>query len=150
MLSTLGKTSKQRGRKSIFLAGDFNIDLLTIDNASTDLLHCLQSHSFIPAISKPTRITNTSSTLIDNIFINNTQWLNTSAILHCDLSDHLPILLRVKIGIRSHKTSRDSKFIHTRDYDSKNQQSFIDALSAEKWETIFTLLIGKCLSKIVV
>ena len=51
----------------------------------------LVSNSLYPLISKPTRITSRTATLIDNIFTNNLEHSMNSGILYTDLSDHLPI-----------------------------------------------------------
>ena len=66
----LEKISKKQ--KSIFLLGDFNVNLLNYHehNQKNELLDSLASNSFIPLILKPTRITSHSNTLIDNIFSN--------------------------------------------------------------------------------
>ena len=53
--------------KDVYLMGDFNIDLLQQDSTFQNML---QSNSFNATIDKPTRLTNESSTLIDNIFTN--------------------------------------------------------------------------------
>ena len=45
---------------------------------------------FFPSISKPTRITNSSATLIDNIFMNNPLFSN-AGLLDVDISDHFLI-----------------------------------------------------------
>ena len=73
--------------------GDFNIDLLKSDENPhvNDFLNQMFSSSFQPLITRPTRITNSSATLIDNIFVNNLEEIYTSGILFTDLSDHLPI-----------------------------------------------------------
>ena len=57
-------------QKSIFLLGDFNVNLLNYNehNQTSEFLHSLAPNSFIPLILKPTRITSHSNTLIDNIF----------------------------------------------------------------------------------
>ena len=47
--------------------------------------------NIIPTITKPTRITHTSATLIDNIYVRHTTILFYSGILYSDISDHLPI-----------------------------------------------------------
>ena len=55
--------------KSIYIMGDFNINLLHVETscyAQDLILLSLQSFSFIPTIDKPTRVYNTSATLIDN------------------------------------------------------------------------------------
>lgn len=58
-----------------------------------DFVNCMLSYSYYPLITKPTRITNTSKTLIDNIYCSNlmlvSQTLN--GLLCTDISDHLPI-----------------------------------------------------------
>ena len=54
----------------------------------------MYSHSLFPCITKPTRVTAKSASLIDNIFCNND--VNNddvfNGILYTDISDHFPIL----------------------------------------------------------
>ena len=59
-------------KKLLYLLGDYNIDLLNADKhaASQDFLELVYSHSLLPNITKPTRVTKRSATLIDNIFSN--------------------------------------------------------------------------------
>ena len=59
-------------QKSIFLLGDFNVNLLNYNehNQTNEFLDSLCSNLFIPSILQPTRITIHSNTLIDNIFSN--------------------------------------------------------------------------------
>ena len=62
------------------LCGDFNIDLLKIENNQNyhQFYNMLCSFGFLPKIIQPTRVTDHHSTLIDNIFSNNltdeTKW----------------------------------------------------------------------------
>ena len=64
-----GKLSKEN--KTIFLLGDFNINLLNYDiNPPTnEFLDCLSSHYLLPHIVQPSRVATNSKTLID-IFSN--------------------------------------------------------------------------------
>ena len=75
--------------------GDFNIDLLKFkSHSATDgFLNTLGSNFFQPYIMQPTRITNHSATLIDNIFFNSIEHFTISGNLVYDLSDHLPNFL---------------------------------------------------------
>jgi hypothetical protein len=93
--------------KLFFLTGDFNIDLLSYHsrNATTDFVNLLMSHGFLPSITLPTRITQKSSTLLDNIFINNINHDFQTFIIFDDLSDHLPILLNYNIKSKLRKES---------------------------------------------
>ena len=55
--------------KLCFLFGDFNINILNADShvPTNDFIDLMYSNGFYPLISKPTRITSHSATLIDNI-----------------------------------------------------------------------------------
>ena len=64
--------SDVKALKTIFLCGDLNIDLLKHEHRS-NTKHCLNlmySLGLYSLIDKPTRITDISATLIDNIFTN--------------------------------------------------------------------------------
>ena len=58
--------------KITYVMGDFNIDLLKddTDRRIHDYIDLIYSYSFIPTIYKPTRITETTATLIDNMLTN--------------------------------------------------------------------------------
>ena len=57
-------------QKSIFLLGDFNVNLLNYNehNQTNEFLDSIASKSFVPLILQPTRKTSHSNTLIENIF----------------------------------------------------------------------------------
>ena len=78
--------------KSVILFGDFNVDLLKYDNhhSTNEFLDSLSSHLLLPHITQPTRIRDTSKTLIDNIFSNTLIENTISDNLTATLSDHLP------------------------------------------------------------
>ena len=58
--------------KEIYLAGDFNTDFLKIDanNSYQEFYNSITSSSFPPQIIQPTRVTEYSTTVIDNIYTN--------------------------------------------------------------------------------
>ena len=59
-------------KKKMILAGDFNINLFNCDthDATDKFLENSHSHFLHPTITRPTRFCQTTSTLIDNIFVN--------------------------------------------------------------------------------
>ena len=72
------------------ICGNFNLNLLDI-NGDLIVSNCfglLSSYACMPLITKPTRITNETCTLVDNIF---TQEMGNvvSGIIPLDLSDHI-------------------------------------------------------------
>ena len=76
--------------KFVYLCGDYNIDILKIcsNNLHNTFYENVVSCSFVPKITLPTRICDTTSTLRDNIYTNVLDKSHTSGILVRPLSDH--------------------------------------------------------------
>ena len=86
--------------KNIYIMGDFNIDLLKVDTQRPvhEYVDLVYSYSLLPSIYKPTRITASSATCIDNI-LTNTENIVQTAILLNDISDHMPTILSTNLDI---------------------------------------------------
>ena len=71
--------------------GDFNINLLSYDSHSqtNNFINLMLSH-LLPHILHPTRITDHSATIIDNIFSNSLESDTISGRLLSQISDHFP------------------------------------------------------------
>ena len=111
--------------------GDFNINLLECetDNAAKNFADTLASQSFLPTITKPTRITEGTATLIDNILTND--FVNhTTGILETDLSDHLPVFL---IADTMHNHVQNKQIYKKRHITDTIIQHFIHDLSTSDW-----------------
>ena len=83
----------------LVLGMDHNIDLLRgKQHAQTHkFIEDLSQLDILPTITRPSRITSHSSTLIDNIYVSEQLHRSfESAILMSDISDHLPILAMLK------------------------------------------------------
>ena len=82
-----------KSKKTIYICGDFNIDILkhNTHNYTRTFLDYMYSFGLYPLITKPTRITDITATLIDNIFTNELQFQVNSGLLITDVSDHLPV-----------------------------------------------------------
>ena len=79
--------------------GDYNIALKDdSDRPTHDCLDLIYLYCMIPTILKPTRITEMSATIIDNILTNCDNEV-TTAILVTDITDHLPTILVNKMKI---------------------------------------------------
>ena len=82
----------QRERKLCYLLGDLNTDFLNAEDhrATGELLDVLYCCNAFPLITKPTRVTGTTATLIDHILINNldNDMRHIQGILCTSLSDH--------------------------------------------------------------
>ena len=86
----------------MFVAGNFNNDLLKIDNhaATQNFFGKFASFHLLPSIYKPTPITSTIATIIDNIFTNCLHNCVQSSTIFSEISDHLPVDLLVDLVIR--------------------------------------------------
>ncbi len=87
----------ESNRNETIITGDFNIDLLKINDKHifSKYLDLLISHSFYPKITLPTRLSNKHGTLIDNFFGKLTEaTIDTIAgILIKKFSDHQPYFI---------------------------------------------------------
>ena len=79
-----------RENKYCVILGGFNLDLLKFEShpGTNDFLNTLVSSYFQPQILQPTRITDHSATLIDNIFFNSLEHFTISGNLIYDLTDN--------------------------------------------------------------
>ena len=90
MTPLLSKLSKEK--KTCYLAGDFNMNLLQIESNTDIELYFdeLTDANFTPLITSPTRVTSKTKSLIDNIFFNEFCSNIVSGNLSVGISDHMP------------------------------------------------------------
>ena len=88
-------------RYDAYILGDMNIDLLNhhTHHQTSRYLDMLYSHDLLPVITKPTRLTNHTATLIDHIYTNTVNSLG-SGILTIGVSDHLSIFCMVDVKLK--------------------------------------------------
>ena len=106
-------------KKTCYLAGDFNIDLLKSETIAEtkDFFDTLTSNLFVSHITLPTRVTNRSQTLIDNIFSNNPEFENcTSGNFTFSISDHLAQFLIVPTSDNRPLKVHNIKVRNTKNY----------------------------------
>ena len=124
---TLNKI-KLENKKSFYM-GDYNINLLNsaMHPATEEFVNINLAHGFIPTINKPTRITSTTATLIDNIFTNETNLGGKyQGIIPTDLSDHLPIFHIEKLDKQTKKNEKEVMF--KRIFSERNKQKFTNLI----------------------
>ena len=91
------------------------------------------SYDFLPHILQPTRITDHTATLIDNIFFNSNEFFSISGSLVCDLTDHLPNFL----FLNTLSWTTNSGIRYTRDYSNLVQEDLLLDVKAIEWDNIF-------------
>ena len=95
----------------------------------------MYSNSLCPIILRPTRVTNKSETLIDNIFTND--FIDkTSGILISDTSDHFPNFTISRININSNKSNKPTK---VRDFSDNNILNIKIHMAKINWQDLLKL-----------
>ena len=84
---------------NVYIFGDFNLDILKLDENKfiSEYIDTLFSHGFLQIITKPTRVSDNSATLIDHILTNSLCEQFDSYILCHHISDHFPIIHFLKL-----------------------------------------------------
>ena len=104
--------------------GDFNIDLLNYDShtPANEFINMMFSHHFQTCILHPSRITDTSSTVIDNFHVNSATENNVFGgnILSL-ISDHLPQFAILFDNTPEYKVS----FVSAYDYRNVNEENIL-------------------------
>ena len=120
--------------KDCYIVGDFNIDMSksSVLNTSHEFLDIMLSSSFLPLITKPTRVTNQTATLIDNIFSNVTP-LPEPGIILSDISDHYPIFSKNPC-IQDKKDTQSPKF---RRVTPNKIARLKESLEDEDWSEVY-------------
>ena len=111
--------------KKIIISGDFNINLLKINEKImyANFFDMMTSISLLPNITYPTRITRTSATIIDNIFSNSLEDTVISGIVsNKSISDHQIIFSCFDNLINMRKHSNISKIKKIIDYNSLRKE----------------------------
>ena len=133
-LSFMNNLSNYKKIKSnnFLLCGDFNINLLDLNNNTTNkLLNVMYSFKFSPLITLPTRFATNSlnSSLIDHIWSNLT-FPCSSGVLEYVLSDHYPTVTFLS-NFKSGKKAKIS--ISFRDFSLHNKSKFIAMIMDVDW-----------------
>ena len=104
-------TKIKNENKNIILMGDFNVNLINYykNRGTYEFLEQLFNHNFTPQITLPTRITEKTATLIDNIFVNGQTQKYNSGNITMSISDHLPQFIIIENGKGDKVTNKAAK-----------------------------------------
>ena len=114
----------------VIIMGDLNVNFF---NLNTPISDCFESYGLLQILNEPTRITDSTSTLIDPIFVNNPDLVDSvGTILTDDISDHN--LVHVTLNLKSFKPRH--KIVKYRCYNNFNYQAFLTDLQGLDWNAI--------------
>ena len=122
-----------REDKEIYLMGDINKDLLNsqIKNVWTEYI---VSFGLTQLVSEATRVTSNSKTLIDHIYSNCPENVNSLNVPKIGLSDHFPIFFTRKMHVQPPKSNHFTIFY--RSFKNFDEAKFTEDLQSVPWDTI--------------
>ena len=124
--------------KHVFLMGDFNIDIteamLTTNRIVNDFHNLFLSYHFYNLINKPTRVTENTSSIIDNIYTNASKTL-VNGIFKTDFSDHYSIFCVTDLT----KPLVKNKTVIKREFNANNIRKFNETLNQTDWGPVYNL-----------
>jgi hypothetical protein len=134
----LNKLRKYLKSRHIYIAGDFNVDILPTTNSSNNksmFLNLISMYGFNINFCSPTRITENSSTCIDNILTNDVSLLHpeiqkSKLNLELGFSDHRALFIELKNSPSSKIKPCSKKRLFTKN----NILNFCEVVSRTNWD----------------
>ena len=117
--------------KELIVLGDFNIDLVR-DCPVKQWNDITTSFNLEQMIKSPTRITDTTSTIIDHIYTTNPSYINETSVPRLALSDHFPVCVSWKKPKTFTKTGHIA--IKYRDVTKLSKEAFCGDVSKIQWK----------------
>ena len=112
----------------IYIAGDMNVDCKHGILSNPKWKHLVELHDLQQVINCPTRITAHSETLIDHLYVSNTDKLSDISVPSIAISDHYPICF-TRTSTKHSVKRQQHKTIQYRCYKKFSEQSFLNELS---------------------
>ena len=119
----------------VIIGTDHNLDFLKSGwhMDTRNFIELNLESNLLPCITRPTRITKSTATLIDNVLISkNLQGKQDSKILITDISDHLPSIVTINGNFLEKKQKIE---IISRKITDKTVQAIMDVLACHDWES---------------
>jgi hypothetical protein len=121
--------------KFLLLCGDWNIDLSYINKNQQALIDLMERYNFINTVHTPTRITKSTSSMIDLMFVNGCLYNSPTFNLDLGLSDHLAQMLSVVF----YKSKSVSPITRRRKFNKHNLCKFMCILDKCSWLDVTTM-----------
>ena len=122
--------------KEVILLGDFNKNLLNM-NANRDWAVLTESLGFSQIVMQPTRVTLSTSSLLDHIYTNREDNIVSVRVPKLGISDHYAVFCNRKIN-QSFKTQAHNTITY-RSFKHFNENEFLRDLFLVKWDSLAAL-----------
>lgn len=124
-------------KSDVVILGDLNANMMSNSKLPKKdkqlLLNFSRAFDFTQLIKEPTRISDTSRTLIDLIFVNNEHRIVKSGVVPFPLSDHYLVFCILKTGVH---TKAHPRMFEYRSYKNFDANSFNEDLRNVPWHVV--------------
>ena len=123
--------------KEMYILGDLNCDLLRPDkdyNIPTKKIKSLyELYQLSQLIDEATRVTMTTTSLIDHMVTNTPEKISDSGVIHTGISDHSLIFAIRKISV----IKKQENIVEMRNMKNFNEEKFVAELLKQHWEQVY-------------
>ena len=123
--------------KEMYILGDLNCDLLRPDkdyNIPTKKIKSLYDlYQLSQLIDEATRVTMTTTSLIDHMVTNTPEKISDSGVIHTGISDHSLIFAIRKISV----IKKQENIVEMRNMKNFNEEKFVAELLKQHWEQVY-------------
>ena len=123
--------------KEVYILGDLNCNMLKTDKDASIPTKKIKSlyelYQLTQMIDEATRVTMTTSSLIDHIVTNTPEKISDSGVIHTGISDHSLVFAIRKISV----IDKQENILEIRNMKNFNEEKFIEDLLKQPWEHIY-------------
>ena len=123
--------------KEMYILGDLNCNMLKTNNDSNIPTKKIKSlyelYQLTQLIDEATRITPTTTSLIDHIVTNMPEKISDSGVIHTGISDHSLVFAIRKISI----VTKQENTLEIRNMKNVDEGKFIEELLKQHWEYVY-------------
>jgi hypothetical protein len=126
--------------KDIVVIGDINCNLLADEFCcyTRKMIDVCESFNLTQLITKPTRVTEKSKSLLDHIYVSDHNSVKNSGVIYSGVSDHDIVFVSCgKIKINTNHANHH-KYKVGRNYTNLDDESFLNEMYSVNWDSIYT------------
>jgi exonuclease III len=124
----------QQNDNEVVCMGDFNVDIQKNSGNTDKLSSLMESFQFDQLIKEPTRVTTSSATLIDHVYVTCPEKITFTKVLQLSISDHFAVV--AVYANKSNIREEGHKFISYRDMKRFNHELFLQDMAQVPWHIV--------------
>jgi len=121
--------------KEIILLGDLNYNYIKETTVNNTWNSIISAHNLTQLVNIPTRVTATTSTIIDHVYTNKPSNIINVQVPELSFSDHFPVCFTRKCSLNNGKNPLHST-IRYRSYKHFNEEQFLNDLKNQPWSVL--------------